>query len=1162
MMSNFERGFSGFVLAAVAVLLLGLGFSHPVELSAQTTISTGSIVGTVTDASGGVVPNADLTIVNKATGQAIHVTTTGAGAYASGALLPGVYTVRVTSKGFKTSEVPVVVQVGVTSTANVTLQVGSASTTVQVEATAVQVNTVQPTVQGTVTRQEIQSLPVNGRNFLDLAALQPGVQIQDGGMFDPTKNGFSSVSFAGQFGRTARIEVDGVDISDETVGTTTQNIPQSSIQEFQVEQSTLDPSTELTSSGAVNVTTRSGTNELHGDAFFTGRWHNVDARLAPQDVFMRRNQWGIDVGGPIKKDKVFFFLDWERTRQDLVTPVRFSDPFSSLSGGFNGPFREQELMGRLDWNVSSNWRSFFRYSFDQNSNVAAFAPFGPTFSPFANVDHTPVYAVGVDGTTGRFTHAFRFGYTHFNNAIADAVSGTSIYNPAPGAELFIGSGFGTGPNLLAPQATLQHDKQFKYDGSWIHGNHILRYGADLNDIQGGGFAKFFGIAPEIVSSTSPAVEAIAAGGPFAGGDSNPLNYPVQVAVFGNGQGFFTGVPKFGFPAGGQWDTRFEGYIADAWKARRNLTITAALRYVRDTGRTDSQLAPIDTFNMWAPGLGNAVRQPNNNFAPTLGFAWDPTGSGKTVIRAGAGLYYENVIFNNILFDAPTRLPKGLFFGTAVPCPTGSVSLPDGSTIDTSSLCGQPIGNVYQQLAADQRAYQAATIAAGAQANGAYVGNSLAEGVNSTGDNPIGPQYRTPFSWQFNAGFQRQLRPNTVLSVDYVRNVGLHYLLGYDVNHVGDARYLNKDAAMNAINATNEGFGCPDGSAGIDCAIAAGASIFDYANNGLDSGVQYLSALPASIFGLTPSTGAAFPGINPNLGQMQMLFPIGRSVYNGLLVSFRQNVSSPVRGVNQALFTVNYALSRAVSQAQDQAFVNFATDYNNINHYTGPNGLDRTQQLSLAGVFQLAHGFNVSFSSALDSPLPANLTIPSTSPTGGGEVYLSDVTGDGTINDVLPGTNIGSFSRSVNSVGALNSKINAFNSSYAGHLTPAGQALVNAGLFTPGQLLSLQATPAAISTAASNQVFNDSFISTDLQIGYSYKVHLGRAIETLTIQPNLAVYNLFNVANYAGISGVLDGSGGSANGTNKANRANLISLGSGVFGYGAPRQLEWGVKFDW
>src|SRR5207253_8621878 len=130
--------------------------------------------------------------------------------------------------------------VNVTSSANLKLAVGQESEVVEVQGSEVAVNTEQATVQGILTAQQIENLPINGRNFLDLAQLEPGVQIQDGGNFDPTKNGFSSISFGGRYGRTARIELDGIDVSDETVGTTTQNISAGAIDEFQLSQSTLD----------------------------------------------------------------------------------------------------------------------------------------------------------------------------------------------------------------------------------------------------------------------------------------------------------------------------------------------------------------------------------------------------------------------------------------------------------------------------------------------------------------------------------------------------------------------------------------------------------------------------------------------------------------------------------------------------------------------------------------------------------------------------------------------------------------------------------------------------------------------------------------------------------------------------------------------------------
>jgi hypothetical protein len=1138
-------------LALMGMVLLGLGLSLPVNLSAQTTISTGSIVGSVTDPSGAVIPNAVVTITNTATGQTTRVTTTSAGTYASGALLPGTYNVSVTSQGFKTTVVRTVVQVGVTSSANIALEVGQTTTIIAVEAAPVQVNTVQPTVQGVVTRNQVQNLPVNGRNFLNLAAVaEPGVQIQDGGEFDPTKNGFSSVSFGSRFGRTARVEVDGVDISDENVGTVTQNIPQSAIQEFQVEQSTLDPSTELTSSGAVNVTTRSGTNAYHGEGFFGGRWHNANAKFTPgQDLFFRRAQWGVNVGGPIVKNKLFFFLDWERNRQDLMNPVVLPAPFNALSGGYNAPFREHLLLGRLDWHIKSNWSTFFRASYNQNRNVSAYTP--NSYSPFANVNNTPVYAAGTDMTTGRWTHSIRFGYTHFGNAIADAVGGTDIPNPAPSVELaygppfYYGSNFASGPNLLAPQGTGQRNTQIKYDGSYTFGRHILTYGVGFNRLIGGGFASFFGLAPDIIlPSVTSALQAQADSGPFAGGRSNPLNYPVQYAIMGNGQGYFTETPAVGYPAGGQSDNRVEWYISDQWRMKRNLMVTLAVRYVRDTGRTDSDLEPIPILDQWGQGLGDRINQPNYNFGPTIGFAWDPAGNGKTVFRAGGGMYYENNIWNNILFDRPGRLQEGLFFGAQFACPTGHVTLPDGSQIDTSAYCDQPVGSVADQLAAVQRQYQQATTAAGPQANGAYIGNTLASGLDSTGNNLFSPDYVTPYSIQMNAGIQHRFGKNTVVSADYVRNVGMHYLLYLDVNKQGDARYLDTAAAVAAIDATNADFGCGSGSAGIDCAIGQGATIVDYANFGLDSAETYNAG-----FG---DCACAFPGINPSLGQNEMMFPIGRSVYNGLLVSLRQTSDNPVPGIRHMFLKVNYAFSRFVTMVQDQDFGNPAEDYNNINHYIGPDALDRTHQFSVNGVFEMPAGFQIGFTSVLNSPLPRSPLLPATG--GPGDIFQTDVTGDGTTGDILPGANVGSLSRDLNSASALNAAIDAYNSSQGGQPTPAGKALIDAGLFTTQQLQDIGGVAATLDPAPSNQVMNDSFISTDFRLSWSYKV-----AERLTIQPSVSVFNMFNVANYHNLGGTLDGSFGSFNNTTQADRTNLIRLGSGIYSFGAPRMFEWGLR---
>lgn len=1143
----------------LVVILFVCGFLHPLTGWAQTTISTGSIQGTISDPSGAVVPGAKITISAKATGQAINLVSSSSGAYNSGALIPGDYVVRVEVGGFKTVLLPVTVQVGVTSPGNVTLEVGPATTLISVEAASMRVNTEQSTVQGVVTAAQIDHLPINGRNFLDLAALEPGVQIQDGGGFDPTKNGFSSISFAGRFGRTARIELDGVDISDETVGTTTQNIPVSAIQEFAISQSSLDLSTELTSSGAVNVVTRSGSNSFHGESFLYARGNQTSARYGDVAVPFDRQQYGARFGGPLIKDKLFFVAAWERTVQDMQQSVTLAAPFTALSGSFNSPFHESMLMGRLDWQIKSNWRAFYRWTYDQNNNVAAFIP--NTYEPYSNRDNTPVQAAGLDIAQGTFSHSIRFGFTHFANAIVDADSRKSTVDVAPGVDVHIsGSGatgctsagylFCSGVNILAPQATLQHNLQFKYDGSKIYGSHIIRYGIGVNRILGGGYAKFYASQPTFRSNFTAGNEAIAAAGPYAGGASNPLNWPVNRLRFGNGQGYFTEIPQLGYPAGGQFDTRFAWYIGDAWKARPNFTISYGLRYVRDTGRSDSDLPALTLLDQWGNGLGNPPHQPNKNFAPQLGIAWDPAKNGKTVIRAGAGLYYENAVFNNILFDRPGRLPKGLFFGTFDLCPTKSRTLPGGTVIDASNICGQPIGNWVDQAKTWQPIVQGAYVKAGASANPNYLGENMANGGNSTGNNFISPDYRTPLSWQFNVGMQRELKPGTVLSVDYVRNVGMHFLLSYDTNHIGDARYLDSAAALTAINATNEGFGCADGIAGIDCAITAGASMIDYAGNGLDSGV--------AVAGAYGNSGAAFPGVNSALGENEMLFPIGRSVYNALQVSLRSNVNNPVRGIRNMMLQVSYALSRSQSMAQDQDFITAAADFANTSRYFGPNGLDRTHQISFGGSFDFPYAFRVSYNGRVATALPLNLTLPATGDPG--EIFRTDVTGDGTTSDIVPGTNIGSFGRDVK-VGALNNLIDSYNKSAGGKLTPAGQALVSAGLFSQSQLVSLGAVTPTLTPAPAGQLANPPSLNFGTRLGWELKPgKLWKSVpETITLEPTISIFNLFNFANYYSLSGTLNGAALSVNGTTRANRNNKMYGGSGIFAFGAPRTFEWGFR---
>src|SRR6266849_4198065 len=343
-MSNTWKVSRSFVvaMAIISAISIGLGLSLALApvVQAQAGLSTGSIQGTILDPKGASVAAAKVSITSKATGAKLQAEMSPSGTYNSGPLVPGEYAVRVEAPGFNTVELPATVQVGNITTSSVTLEVGATTTVISVEGAAITLNTEQSTIQGVVTQQQIENLPINGRNFLDLAQLEPGVQIQDGGNFDPTKKGFSSISFGGRFGRTARIEVDGLDISDETVGTTTMNIPLDAIEEASLQQSSLDLSTELTSSGSVSMNTKSGTNSIHGDTFYYFRDQKLNAALPGDSTnYFQRNQFGGALGGPILKNKLFFFVAGERNKQALLDPVLPGGDFASLTGSFTSPFR-------------------------------------------------------------------------------------------------------------------------------------------------------------------------------------------------------------------------------------------------------------------------------------------------------------------------------------------------------------------------------------------------------------------------------------------------------------------------------------------------------------------------------------------------------------------------------------------------------------------------------------------------------------------------------------------------------------------------------------------------------------------------------------------------------------------------------------------------------
>ena len=1173
---------------------------------AQATLGTGSIAGTVTNPSGDEVEAATVTITHKGTAQTVTTKTTSTGTYASGPLPPAQYLVRIESAGFKTVEISIGVHLNYISTANAKLEAGPSTPVVQLPTPSEPaINLEQPSVQSLFTTYQINNFPVDGRNVFDLALLVPGVQALDAGTLYPSLQGLTSAAFGGPFGRETRFEVDGIDVSNEKTGSTTQNVALGAVQELSVQQSLPDISAELAAEGSVNIATRSGSNDLHGDGFYFFRDQSRDAALPGHFTnSFQRNQFGGSIGGPIIPDKLFFFVNGEHNKQALLQPVLPGAPFTTLAGSFNSPYNETDGVGRIDW-TPGKYQVFYRFAYDQNNSVLPFLP--NSFQTFANWNHSRSHVAGVDFSKGGFEHSIRVGYMKFQNVLSNTIASSAAFDPAPGISLGIGGDpncltpgldvFCSGPNILSPQQALQSNVQVDYNATRVHNNHILRLGVGFNRIQGGGFTNFLGAGPVVGAPDTPPACAAAGNCLFAGGSANPLNYPVTNLNLGNGQGFYSEHSAFGFPGGSLGpDNRITWHVQDTWKATPTFTVTLGLGYVRDTGRTDSDLPPVpflanfDFTNQFYTyrGLEDRIHQPGRDLAPQAGFAWDPTGKGKTVIRVGAGLYYANALWNYSQYDRPARLAQGLFPRSVPVCSSGSPqTLPFSSTITAANICGFEVGSVASQIVALQQQYQAATLAGGTGSNPAYIGNAGADGINITGTSLLAPNYVSPRSLQMHVGVQHELHAGSIVELNFVRIVSTHNLVAVDTNHVGDYRTLNignANAAIAAViancgvgntitstysalcvndprNGTNDG-----GTYGTSANPAHPASIADYAANGLDSGYDLCGGLACP--------KAAFPGFNPAVGANQMLFPMGRSAYNALQASYRQDVNRPVPLVRHANFQTNFTFSRYVSDTPESGLINLAYDNASPLRFRGPSGLDRTFQISFAGVMDLRAHFHLALMSGFQSPLATDLRLPTRGAAGG--IFQTDVTGDGTgdgsfgsngtLGDILPTTNVGDFGRTFGPRG-LNGRITTFNSTQVGRLTPAGQGLVANTLMTQADLTALggvinggvplKASPAG----AINQAWLKTF---DAELSWSYKFR-----ERLELRPGVSVFNVFNFSNFEGpaspFTSILNGDPGSPNGTTASIEHGVngnflrTGLGSGVNATGAPRAMQFQLK---
>ncbi|HVG28862.1 MAG TPA: carboxypeptidase regulatory-like domain-containing protein [Pyrinomonadaceae bacterium] len=1140
-------------------VILGVIFAVTCALMVSAQTPTGSINGTVTDPNGAAVVGATVKITEKATNRELTTTTNSEGFYEARNLPPGNYSVRVEQSGFSgTTFENITVQTGQVATTDVALKLGSVGDTVTVQGTEaqLQVDTTRQTVDGVVNAAKIQQLPLNGRNFLDLAGLQPSVRVQDGGVIDPTKsNAYRAVSVNGGSGTGTRVQIDGIDVTDETVGTTTANISTDAVNEFQLSRSSFDLSTSLTTTGAVNITTRSGGNEYHGSAFYFWRNQKIGARRfdLEEKPESSRTQQGGRFGGPILKDKLFFFINGEHSSELGQNVVQINPPFPQFSASQGLPLRARYWTAKVDWAVSDNTKIFYSHRYNDDISTG-----GTVISPFQNVDWTNVHVVGADITAKRLTHSLRFGYVNFNNRIESRQLGVPFLLTPQGTPFQLNiNDLSIGPNSLAPQQTYQDNKQFKYDGSYVRGNHTLRFGGEINRILLGGFANFAG--PLTVNGDFPATPVGAA--------SDPLNYPLLSFSTGPNSGFFTAQPAHGLPFGGHKNWRTGWYVGDSWRVRPNFTLNLGIRHNRESNMFAKGAPAIPQLERYGAGRGQVAKFPNTAFSPQVGFAWDPSGSGKTSIRGGFYLAYEMNIFNNALFDEFARIATGIGptvlteasvvgpTGAPIVVPISATACPDAAHGNYECLLGLPIRSTLADLGRINNAVQTAYASFFPNYDPTKGISEFANSLGNTFGGQFPGDYRIPYSIQFNIGVQRELAKNHILSVDYVRikGIGLPYML-VDNERRRDAAFFNEAAARTSLGTRLGVAPAAVNPAAISAFIAARTAAGQTTNIGT--------------FSLANDT--IWPGVSPDLLRARLIQG-GYSLYNGLQVQLNGRYGADamsflhlgeqrlLRGVD---YTISYALSRseATSGSGRSEFITNTT--RNNDHYNrdfGPTANDRTHLFGAGLIISTIGGFNINPSIRFGSAPPVNLLVPFTDTFAGANyLFTTDINGDGgsgtTRGDVLPGTNIGDLGSRLGSWSEVNAVIANFNSNFAGKLTPAGQRLVQSGLFTEAQLVALGATVKAIQPVPESNPwpFQGRF-NADVRITRPIKFR-----ERFTVEPYLEIFNLFNntpKGTYTGLNHTVFGNLNFPYTT--ADRGDLDAQVRGLLQN--PRQAQFGIR---
>ena len=1007
---------------------------------------TGAVAGLVTDPTGAAISGARIVVMNKQTGAQRALVTTNEGDYSAPGLLAGVYEVTGEAPGFQRLVREAIIEAGSTTTVDLTMQVGPATDSVTVEGASPQMRYDTYGVGGVVTHTQIQGLPLNGRSFLELAKLEPGAQ--------PPTRGSNNRTFVpvlgqtgGASGRGTRVTVDGGSIMAIGNGGSAMGFSQEVVQEFQISTVNFDLTTGLTDGASVNVVTPSGSNGLHGTASYFFRDHNLAAYPllkrdpANPDPFFQRRQFGFALGGPVRRDRLFFFGNWERNEQrGVVATTLLGQDFAHFSRITGTPLFGDQLSVRLDGQITNAHTAFVRYSHDGSR---AFAPTTATSNPkFSYPSNWTRQQAWVDQTMLGLTSVLRptlVNDLRFSYFFISSSETSPTEQDCPGC-LGIGA-----PDITIAQASLEigrglvsHNlgRRFHLNDAlaWQRGTHRARFGADWEHTRSGLVNPL--INPEITlfSPQEARQASIPIPATFNTVD-DILQLPLRTVSVAVGDPH---VPQEGGGTVRRWNT-LRLYFQDTWRLHPRLTVNYGLGWNIDGNLNYDLGKPA----LLAPILGSddlgPTRKQWKNFSPLLGLAWTPSSNGKTVIRAGAGMFYD-FLFPGFLNDERALLgPPGLgqqtLPGSSIACSV-SPPCPSGMPLDFKSptpFTGANLmailpavrADLLQKLANADRSVQAIQVTKTGTLNPAYVPSSSALHAN--------------------VGFQQEIAKDFVVSADFAYRHFVHLGFGglagaIDLNHFDSVR---GPVIRRCVGAEN-------------------------------SDPQALCSR----------------------GPINVWTSAGRVTYKGLLLRADKRLSHGFQLLGSYAYSSNTGTN---GQGPGTGF-----NLDNWFENRGPVATDITHILNFAGVVQLPRRFEVGLNLSYSSAPPFSAYV------GG-----IDFDGDGTTDDLLPGTTVNAFNRGMGRAD-LERLVAQYNQTYA------------------GSSIRQLTLPASYS-------FGHSFQSLDLRLSRSFVFR-----ERWRLSLIGEVFNLYNAANLSGYSGNL---------TNSATFGQPTSRFTQVFGSGGPRAFE-------